>query len=215
MGAELLRLHNSPLGEVAAGDPGREAEVVLDARAARCLAPNGDHLEDQGAQSLRGAIDRRRQTGWPCTDDDEVETALGKAVDGQPEVLRQHSGRQVAQDRAGGDHDRQLARGDGELAQEPLNRRVSLGVQPLVGDAVAGQELPDPEQLGREAGPHDAQGSRGAVQQPAPAGEKGGEDGVAEAGVRRDHVLQRSPRHHEDFARLNDVGRQIHSLTGQ
>ena len=121
----------------------------------------------------------------------------------------------MAQDRAGGDHDRQLARGDGELAQEPLNRRVALGVQPLVGDAVAGQELPDPEQLGREAGPHDAQGSRGAVQQPAPAGEKGGEDGVAEAGVRRDHVLQRSPRHHEDFARLNDVGRQIHPLTGQ
>ena len=52
-----------------------------------CLAPDGDHLEDQGAQSLRGAIDRSRQTGWPRTDDDEVETALGQAVEGQAEVL--------------------------------------------------------------------------------------------------------------------------------
>src|SRR5262249_42247863 len=80
VGAELLRLHHSPLGEVAAGDPGREAEVVLDARATRGLAPNGDHLDDQGVQSLRGAIDRRCQTGWPRADDEEVETALGKAV---------------------------------------------------------------------------------------------------------------------------------------
>src|SRR5947209_20432256 len=47
VGAELLRLHNSPLGEVAAGDPGREAEVVLDGRAASCLTPAGDHPVDQ------------------------------------------------------------------------------------------------------------------------------------------------------------------------
>ena len=77
---------SGPLGEVAAGDPGREAEVVLDARAGPGLAPDGDHLDDQGSQSLGGAIDRRRQTGRPTTDDDEVETAVGKAVDGQPEV---------------------------------------------------------------------------------------------------------------------------------
>ena len=31
----------------------------------------------------------------------------------------------------------------------------------------------------------------------------------------RDHALQRRPRHHEDFSRLNDAGRQIHPLTGQ
>src|SRR5690348_12226621 len=106
VGTELLRLHDGPLGEVAAGDPGWETEVVLDARATRCLAPDGDHLDDQGSQSLRGAIDCCRQTAWPRTDGDQVETALGKALNGQPEVLRQHTRRRVAQERAGGDHDR-------------------------------------------------------------------------------------------------------------
>jgi len=84
-----------------------------------------------------------------------------------------------------------------------------------MGDAVAGQELPDPERLGREPGTHDADGGSGATQQHGPAGEKGGEDRVAQAGVRRDHALQRSPRHHEDLPRLDDAGRQIHPLTGQ
>jgi hypothetical protein len=110
----------------------------------RELAPDGGHFDDQGSQSLRGAIDSRRQTCWPSTDDDEVETALGKAADGQPEVQRQPSGRRAAQNRTGGDHDRQLAWGDGELAQEALDGGVAVRVQPLVGDAVAGQELPDP-----------------------------------------------------------------------
>ena len=213
VGAEFLRLHHSSLGEVAARDPGREAKVVLDTRAASCLAPDGDHLEDQGAQSLRGAIDRCRQTGWPCTDDDEVKTALGQAVEGQAEVLRQHSRRWVAQDRTGDDHDRQFVRFDGELAQEAFDGRVAVGIKPLVGDAVAGQELPHPERLGRETGTHDANGGSGATQQKRPAGEKGGEDGVAQTGVRRDYVLQRHPRHHKDLARLNDAGRQIHPLT--
>jgi len=166
---------------------------------------NGDHLDDQGSQSLGGAIDRCRQTGWPRTDDDEVETALGKAVDGQTEVLRQHTRRRVAQDRAGGDHDRQLPRCDGELAQEAFDGSVSVGIKPLVGDAVAGQKLPDPERLGRETGTHDADSCCCAAQQHRPAGEKGSEDCVAQDRVRRDHVLQRSPRHHEDLPRLDDA----------
>ena len=60
VGAELLRLHDGSLGEVAAGDPGRKPEVVLDARAGPCLASDGGHLDDQGLQSLGGAIDSRR-----------------------------------------------------------------------------------------------------------------------------------------------------------
>ncbi len=60
VGAELLRLHDGSLGEVAAGDPSRKPEVVLDARAGPCLAPDGGHLDDQGSQSLGGAVDSRR-----------------------------------------------------------------------------------------------------------------------------------------------------------
>jgi hypothetical protein len=59
VGAEFLRLYNGPLGEVAARDPGREPEVVLDARAGPCLAPDRGQLDDQGSQSLRGTIDSR------------------------------------------------------------------------------------------------------------------------------------------------------------
>src|SRR5271157_3641926 len=145
VGAELLGLDDGPLSEVAAGDAGREPEVVLDARACRCLATDSSQFNDQGSQSLRGAIDSRCQTGRPSTDDDEVETALGKAVDGQAEVLRKPSRCRVAQERTGGDHDRQLTWGDGELAQEMFDSCVAVGVEPLMRDAVAGQELSDPQ----------------------------------------------------------------------
>ena len=59
VGAELLRLYDRSLGEVAARDTGREPEVVLDTRAGPCLASDGGQFDDQGSQSLRGAIDSR------------------------------------------------------------------------------------------------------------------------------------------------------------
>src|SRR5258708_4982031 len=87
VGAELLRLHDGSLDEGAAGDPRWKPEGVLDARGGRWLARDGDDWDDQGGQPVGGAVDSRRETGWPRTDHDEVETALGKAGDGQAEVL--------------------------------------------------------------------------------------------------------------------------------
>ncbi len=142
-GAKSLRLDHCPLGEVAAGDPRRKPQVILDARTASCLASDYGHLDDQGAQSFRGAIDCRRETSWPRTDDEEVEAAFGKAVDGQAEILRQPSWGRAAQDRTRDDHDRQLARRDTQLAQQMVDSSVAVRVQPLMGDPVARQELAD------------------------------------------------------------------------
>src|SRR5260370_8539994 len=122
------------------------------------MAEGADNVDDAAARELGGAGDGRRETGWPRTDHDDGETALGKAGDGQAEVLCQPSRGRAAQDRAGGDHDWQLARGDGELAQEAFDGSIAVGVQPLMRYAVAGQELPDPERLGREPGTYDADG---------------------------------------------------------
>ena len=63
MRAELLRLHEGPLGEVAAGDAGREAEVVLDPRAGAGLPAGRDHVDAQRSQPLGGAVDGGGQSG--------------------------------------------------------------------------------------------------------------------------------------------------------
>ena len=65
----LVRL----LCQTAPADPSREAEVVADQRAGGCLAAEPAFVDDQGAESLRGAIDGRRQTGRSGADDHKVE----------------------------------------------------------------------------------------------------------------------------------------------
>jgi hypothetical protein len=91
VGAELLRLHDRPLGQLAARDPGREPEVVLDPRAGSCLAADRDHLDTQGPKPLGGAVDRGGQAGRAPTDDHEVEAPPGDAAESQAEVFGQRS----------------------------------------------------------------------------------------------------------------------------
>ena len=50
----------------------REAEVVLDRRALTGLTTGSVSLDDDGAESLRRAVDRGRQPGGACTDDAQV-----------------------------------------------------------------------------------------------------------------------------------------------
>ena len=61
LGSELLRLRDRTASESLTGDPGREAQVVLDLRAGASLATGGVRLEHQDVESFRGAIDRRGQ----------------------------------------------------------------------------------------------------------------------------------------------------------
>ena len=141
-GAELLRLHDGALGEVAAGDAGREAEVVLDPRAGPGLAADRDHLDAQRPQSLRRSVHRGREPGRTAADHDQVEAALGNAAERQPEVLGQVAGGRPAQHRPGGDHDRQFDRRNAELAQHrPRRQRPDRG-RPIREGCGCGQGTP-------------------------------------------------------------------------
>ena len=213
--AELLRLHQGPLGQVAAGDAGREPEVVLDARAGAGLSAGRDHVDAQGSQPLGRAVDRGGQPGRAAADDDEVEAAVGQVADGQAEVLGQRTRRRPAQHRSRHDHDGKLGRGDAELAQQTFDGVVVVGVQPLVRDPAAGQELPHPLRLGGEPRAHDPDGRRRAAEQHGPASHEGGEDRVAQAGLCREHPSQVGRRHDDHLARLGHPGRHEHPQAGE
>ena len=60
--AELERLQRRLADEVAAGDTEREAEEVLDARCRGGLPAGGDRVQQDGAQTLGGAVDRRGES---------------------------------------------------------------------------------------------------------------------------------------------------------
>src|SRR4029077_633824 len=72
VGAELLGLDECSLREVAAAETGREAEVVLCARARTRLAANGHHLQPEGAQTFGCSVHRSGQAGRTAADHDEV-----------------------------------------------------------------------------------------------------------------------------------------------
>ena len=70
--AELLRLHERAAGERAAGDAGREAEVVLDLRAGAGLPAVGDRLDHQHVEALGGGVDRGGEPGGSGADHHQV-----------------------------------------------------------------------------------------------------------------------------------------------
>ena len=72
LGAEAARLRRRAAREVGSGEPGRETEVVLDARAHSGLAAERLPLDDDRAQPLGGAVDGGREPGGAGADDDEV-----------------------------------------------------------------------------------------------------------------------------------------------
>jgi hypothetical protein len=58
--------------QIRAGQPDREAQVVLDPAGGARLAPGGVALQDEGREPLRRPVDPRRQPGRPCADHDQV-----------------------------------------------------------------------------------------------------------------------------------------------
>ena len=75
---ELVGLRHGALGQLAAGDAGGEAEVVLDPHAAAGLPPGPDALQHERAQPLRGPVDGGGQPGRAGPDHHQV---VGLPVD--------------------------------------------------------------------------------------------------------------------------------------
>ena len=132
LGAEAARLVVRAAREIGAGEPVREAEVVLDPRALPGLAARRGALDQHGAQALGGAVDGGGEAGRSAADDHEVvEVELG--LRGQAEPARQLERRRRLQHAAvAQEHRREPVGGDAGDVEQPARLRVALQVQPLV-----------------------------------------------------------------------------------
>ena len=140
LGAEAAGLREGAAREVGSTDAGRKPEVVLDLGAGAGLAAGRVVLDEQGAQPLRSAVDRRGQPRGTRADDHEIvegqaRPRLHADLFGQLAVRR---GDEIAA--VGEEEDRQLRR-VAERADQLPRRRVLVDVDPLIGDLIAGQEL--------------------------------------------------------------------------
>ena len=84
---ELLRLDEGFRRQFGAGQTGRKAQVVLDARARCSLTADCVRVEEHRIEALGGSIDGGCKTGWSTADDHEIEVALADSPIGQPEIL--------------------------------------------------------------------------------------------------------------------------------
>ena len=109
LGAEPARLGQRAPRQVAAGQAGREAEVVLDPARRAGLAAGRLALDQQRLEPLARPVDRRRQPGRPGSHDDEV-VERQRRVRREADRLGQLAGRRVAQHPAVGKQDDRLGR---------------------------------------------------------------------------------------------------------
>ena len=214
--AELVGLHDGALRQLAAGDAGGEAEVVLDAHAAAGLAPGRRALQHHRAQPFGGAVDRRGQPRRPGPDDDQVVHRLLQRP-AEAECFRQLAVRGIAQEQlvAPGDHGR-VGLGQPELLEQLVHLRVGLQVQPGERHAVLGQEIADPEGVLRVARADHAQaGEVPRLAQELPAGDEGLQDDVAQLRVVVQDLPQGVGRHLVDFAIAPGDGADERRAAGQ
>ena len=154
-GAELLGLHRRPGGQVLAGDPGREAEVVLDAGARGGLPADRGAVERERAQAFGRGVDGGGEPGGSGPDDDDVEAPVRQRVRRQPEGGAEHPRRRALEHTVCRDHDRQIGGGRAEVLEDGGHVGVVVGVDPRVREAVAGRVLAQRHRRGREPRPDD------------------------------------------------------------
>lgn len=202
-GAEPVRLDDGAFGELHAGDPGGETEVVLDPGGGAGLAAGRHGVQDDGGESLGGAVHRGGQAPGPRADDHQVADGLLGGLGAQPDDAGEFGVRGIAQHPVVvPDDDRGLLRSDPEPHQQLLGLGVLLQIGPAVREAVAGGELQQPPGVGGEGGADDAEAGARAGQHRA-AQQVGPQDHVAECGFAAEQVAQGRGTHRQHLARCS------------
>ena len=138
--AEPLRLGGCAASEVAAAEAGREAEVVLDARALAGLAAERLPLHQRGLQALGCSVDGGRQPGRPAADDQQIVERQLRAPEHAGALRQLGDARAAHRAAVREEHQRQLGlavRG----GEQPTGIGVTLHVEPAVGHLVPRQEI--------------------------------------------------------------------------
>ncbi len=150
--AELDSLPPRPVGELAAGHSVGEAEVVLDAARLARLAAGGVLLDEDGAQALGRAVDRRAEAARAAAHHDEVVEVVRR--DGRQLDLRRYLGvgRRDQRFAVGGDEHGKVAAVRPGRGEQPLPLFAVRG-EPAVRNLVARQEVPQLRRRRRPAVP--------------------------------------------------------------
>ena len=159
-GAEFPGLDYGALRQFGAGDPCREAQVVLDPGGGTGLAAGGDRLQCHRVQPVRGAVHGRGRTRRSGTHDDEVAHVLrcvrDRVRDREPDDAGEFGVRRIAQHLlAVPDHDGSVLWGDTQALQQLLRPFVLLQIDPCVGQPVAHREFAKPQRVRGIAGADD------------------------------------------------------------
>ncbi len=147
--AELLRLAPGQPGELRPADPVGEAEVVLDHRGVRSLAPGDVAIEDDGREAIRRRVHGRREPSRTCPDHGDVVAVAARRRDPAPGPRDRLDGGRCMRLVTLDDHGQ---RGFGEAA--PGQHAVRLprtGLQPLIRLGNPRQEIPQAVVLGVHA----------------------------------------------------------------
>src|SRR6202012_5289215 len=139
--AEAIRLDIGAAGKIRSAETLRKAKVVLNFGTGACLTANGFAFDDDGTEPLGRRVDACREAGRAGTyDDDVVELLLGLTrhteLSGQLAGGGLDQGGAVAEDDNG-----KFAVVQAALFEQAQGLWVLLGVEPLIGNPVAGQEL--------------------------------------------------------------------------
>ena len=195
---ELDRLQHRRPGQLAAGDPAREAEVVLDPRRRAGLPSQRDVLDDDDIESLGGPVDGGGQAGRPGADDQEIATRLA----GQPERSRPTAAarsRVVGRVRtasSSGDHGRSRLRERARRGDLAPRGRVRAQHRPI-GHVIALGELLQPVHVTVVVAGED-QAALSQTGQQTPPGVEGGEQHVAQLRRGRDEPAQVRDAHAQE-----------------
>ena len=206
-GAEPHRLNGGPPGESFAGDAVRKPRVVLDPRARAGLAADRHGVQRDRAQALRRAVDRGGEPGRAAADDDQIEHVARGRVERQPEVLGERRRRGAAQGLRGGDHRRDVLRGEPHAREQLVDVLGVLDVDPCVSQMRVLGERAQAHRLGRVARADDADrlGSISRAQHLAPR-EQRVEDRFGELRPAAHQAAKLGLADHEHPARLRSRG---------
>ena len=213
-GPEPLRLQRGALGEIGAGDPRGEPEVVLDSRRSARLPAEGDGIDQDRAEALGRGVNRGAESGGSRPDDHGVRQPRRGPHGPEVQRLSELSVRGIAHRERAAEQQWRVGRSDADLAEQRLGLRIALDVEECVRYPVAGKELVQPPRVGRQPRSDEPQ-SRSEPDEDRPPRDEGAQDEIPDPLVGSDHPAQLSDSEHDHLAILRRDGRQIRRLPGQ
>src|SRR5262245_38524184 len=176
-----------PRRQLHAVDPGREAEIVLDARRRAGLAAKGARVEYHHRQPLRGRVHGRGAARRPCTDHGHVIELVEVEVREDAETGRGLAFIRAPQHLAvGTEHHRKLVGGDTSAVEQRTRLLILLGIENRVGVTVPGEEAFDARKIRVSGRSNQRRPGLPLVNKPNPAKNEGAHHDLADL-RRADH----------------------------